>query len=253
MQKAAIQRLLSINQEFYQSFGHAFAETRRRIQPGVARALEEYISDGDWLDLGCGSSALSQAWTRRGLRGSYTGLDFSAALLEEARLQPGHMENSDGLRISFLQRNLLEANWRDGFQDAQFDGVVAFAVLHHIPGSEVRTRLLQQVWRLIKPGGLFIHSEWQFQNSPKLMARVQPWSLAGVDETALEPGDTLLDWRHQGASALKGHGLRYVHLFDREELRQLASAAGFEIIAEFTSDGAGEKLGLYQVWKQQAG
>ena len=216
MQKAAIQCLLSINQEFYQSFGHAFAETRRRIQPGVARALEEYISDGDWLDLGCGSSALSQAWARRGLKGSYTGLDFSAALLEEARRQPAQMETSIGLHIRFLQRYLLDENWCEGFKDAQFDGVVAFAVLHHIPGSEVRTRLLQQVWRLIKPGGLFIHSEWQFQNSPKLMARVQPWSLAGVDETALEPGDTLLDWRHQGASAHKEHGLRYVHLFDRE-------------------------------------
>lgn len=251
MQEATIQRLFSINKEFYQSFGHAFAETRRRIQPGVGKALEEFITDGDWLDVGCGSGALSQAWTRYGIKGSYTGLDFSSSLLEEAGKNEPPLEEH-GLVVKFCHANLLDADWCKRFSSGQFRGALAFAVLHHIPGREVRKRLLQQIYQLIQPGGLFIHSEWQFQNSPKLMARIQPWSLAGVSEDDLEEGDTLLDWRHKAGLVSGGGGLRYVHLFTGEELAELATTSGFEIMAEYTSDGAGEKLGLYQVWKKPA-
>ena len=65
MKEEIIKKLLAINQEFYQSFGEAFAETRRRIQPGVKRVLAELIHDGDWLDLGCGSGALITVGSRR--------------------------------------------------------------------------------------------------------------------------------------------------------------------------------------------
>ncbi len=252
MRTDTIQTLLNINKEFYQSFGQAFAETRRRIQPGIARALEEYIRDGDWLDLGCGSGALSQAWVKRGLMGSYTGVDFSRALLEEASRGLSQEQLPGGLQIAFRQADLLDENWCAPFYDRQFDGLLAFAVLHHIPGKVNRERLVRQAAGLLRPGGLFIHSQWQFQHSPKLMARVQPWSLAGIDEADLEPGDTLLDWRHQAGGNAGATGLRYVHLFSREELVHLADQGGFEIVSEYSSDGAGEKLGLYQVWRKPA-
>jgi hypothetical protein len=102
---------------------------------------------------------------------------------------------------------------------------------------------------LLKPGGLFIHSEWQFQNSPRLLARVQPWSVAGIDESELEEGDWLLDWRYRAGGGLEKPGLRYVHLFNREELAGLAAASGFEILTEFESDGKEGRLALYQVWR----
>jgi len=45
-------------------------------------------------------------------------------------------------------------------------------------------------------------------------------------------------------------GLRYVHLFTREELADLASQTGFSIESEFESDGEGGRLGLYQAWRK---
>ena len=77
MRQDIFQRLLNINREFYQSFGQAFAQTRRRVQPGVRRALAQWITNGDWLDIGCGSGTLSREWRSAGLKGSYTGVDFS--------------------------------------------------------------------------------------------------------------------------------------------------------------------------------
>lgn len=252
MQPEIIQRMLDINKEFYQRFGQAFAQTRRRIQPGVRRVLGKWISDGDWLDIGCGSGALVQSWHASELRGSYTGIDFSAALLEEAISGMAGIPARKGLNISFRNVDLSRVDWTTTLERKVYDGVLAFAVLHHIPAAEKRVLLARQVAQLLMPGGLFIFSVWQFQHSPKLMARVQPWELAGINRGDVEEGDTLLDWRHLYDEQETTTGLRYVHMFSREELAALAEASGFKIIEVFESDGQGGRLGLYQVWQKKA-
>jgi hypothetical protein len=124
-----------------------------------------------------------------------------------------------------------------------FDLILAFAVLHHIPGAGKQRALLQTARSWLPPGARLVHSVWQFQNSPRLLARVLPWETIGVSAADLDPGDTLLDWR-QG-----GRGLRYVHLFNEAELSALAAETGFRIIETFLSDGEGGRLGLYQIWE----
>ena len=59
MQENVIQQLLDINFQFYQTFGEAFAATRRRVQPGIRKVLERIPDKGKWLDLGCGSGGLA--------------------------------------------------------------------------------------------------------------------------------------------------------------------------------------------------
>lgn len=249
MKPEIVEKLQTINKEFYQSFGSAFAQTRRRVQPRVSRLLNEQIKDGDWLDIGCGSGALAQAWYASELRGTYTGIDFSAALLEEAAAGMAGKPPREGLTVTFKHVDLMSTDWPTSLEREVYDGVLAFAVLHHLPMAEKRLQIIRQVAELLKPGGVFILSVWQFQHSPKLMARVQPWGLVGINEEDVEEGDTLLDWRSHLSEENKTPGLRYVHLFSREELANLAAATGFEIIEEFESDGKGGKLGLYQVWR----
>jgi SAM-dependent methyltransferase len=240
-------RLLQINTVFYQNFGPAFAATRRRIQPGIRRVLEQLPTHGSWLDLGCGSGALALEWVGQGRTGVYTGLDFSAALLEEARLGLQDVQHP-GLEISFHPANLGDFNWPSILKGQSFDGVLAFASLHHIPGEALRLSILQNVRGLLPPGGQFIHSEWQFQHSARLLARVLPWQEVGLNPVDLEEGDTLLDWRYALPGQTESVGLRYVHRFDHAELARLAAESGFKISQEFESDGEGDRLGLYQVW-----
>ena len=248
MHASTAARLLSLNRQFYQTFGRAFAETRRRIQPGVMQVLEGIPTSGRWLDLGCGSGALAVELALKKRQGEYLGVDFSPQLLEEAR-QAVHGLAPQGLQIHFLPADLSIPGWEPQTQGRAFDGVLAFAVLHHLPGAGLRQQVLRQVHGLLAPDGWLIHSEWQFQNSARLMARRLPWDTIGLKDEDLDEGDTLLDWRHTVPSQAEQSGLRYVHLFSRPELAELAASSGFIIEQEFESDGEGGKLGLYQVWR----
>ncbi|MEA5078004.1 MAG: class I SAM-dependent methyltransferase [Anaerolineaceae bacterium] len=248
MQKSIIQALIDLNDRFYTDYGASFASTRKRVQPGVLQVLDDWVKPGNWLDLGCGSGALGGIWVERGIQGLYEGLDFSPVLIAEAQATTGQMLLAEGQKVRYARANLGAAGWAQQCSLNRYDGILMFAAMHHLPGHETHLGLIRQVAELMAPGGLFIHSEWQFQRSPKLMARVQDWRLAGLDAADLEPGDTLLDWRQNEASK---PGLRYVHLFSSDELAGLAVAGGFKIVGQFDSDGAGGNLSLYQIWQKQ--
>ncbi len=233
-------RLLSLNKQFYQTFGREFSSTRQHLQPGVQRILDMLTGEESLLDLGCGNGELARERMRRGHRGHYTGLDFSQPLLEVAR------HGWEDAPATFIRADLSAADWDKRMVTPVlqvFDVVTAFAVLHHIPGDSLRLCILEKVRNLVRPGGQFIHSEWQFLNSEKLKIRVQPWQEVGLADNDVEPGDYLLDWRSGG------RGLRYVHHFEEAELESLAGRSGFQVRSEFYSDGENGQLGLYQVWE----
>ncbi len=245
MRPETVSFLIDLNRQFYQQFGPSFAATRQRLQPGVRRLLERLPLHGAWLDLGSGSGQLGRELVRRGFEGEYTGLDFSRELIYFASLI---RQSAQSTKINFRYADLSDPQWAAGLTPASFDFILAFATLHHLPGEELRMAVLGQVRRLLAPGGQFLHSEWQFQNSARLLARIQPWEKVGLDPSELDEGDALLDWRHTLPGQPEATGLRYVHRFSREELARLAEACGFQIIETFELDGEGERLGLYQVW-----
>ena len=242
MKPEIIQQLLDLNQRFYADYGPAFAATRRRLQPGVVRAAEVLAGAQTWLDLGCGSGELARGLARTGFVGTYLGLDSSAQLLEEAR------QNAPAWAAYHLA-DLASPAWDAGLEPGVWEAVTCFAVLHHLPGRAARLDLLHKAHRLLAVGGRLVFSVWQFQHSPRLMERRQPWEQVGLTEGDLEIGDTLLDWRYTLPGQPEQAGLRYVHLFSREELAELADASRFKLTAEYESDGAGGRLGLYQVWQ----
>lgn len=243
MRSEVVQRLLELNREFYQSFAAEFAETRRRIQPGVQRAVKRIPRQTSLLDLGCGHGELANYLNRTGFTGRYVGVDSSPALLDlvDPKLDPAHYR--------FLRADLAGAGWSAAVRNAvesdrvRFRSACAFAVLHHLPGNELRQRMLAELRQLLAPDGELLLSVWDFPASPRLRGRVRPWSEIGLQPDQLEPGDTLLDWRHGG------RGLRYVHHFSGSELRELAESSGFRVVDQFRSDGENGRLGLYQIWR----
>ncbi len=238
MRNEVADRLLQINEEFYQRFGRAFAETRRRLQPGVRRVLESVPLEASVLDLGCGSGGVAWALAGRAFRGCYVGVDWSRPLLEEARARPlppwAYLETAD-LSATGWSRRLT----------GPYDWIFAFALVHHLPGQERRLALVREAAGLMAGGGRMAVSVWNFMASARLRARVLGWDEVGLRPEEVEKGDCLLDWRHGG------RGLRYVHQFAAEELAALAREAGLTVKEQFSSDGEGGQMGLYQVWLRE--
>ena len=45
------------------------------------------------------------------------------------------------------------------FEDATFSAAVAFTMLHHVPSPTLQDRLLSEVYRVLKPGGVFVGTD----------------------------------------------------------------------------------------------
>ena len=249
MDAEVAQRLIALNKEFYQKLASPFSATRSNLQPGVKRFLSDMPLDASILDLGCGNGGVAFELVNRNHRGRYVGMDFSEELLKVARSNvQSPMSKHPESKIQFIQSDLTSSDWnlQSPIFTLRFDFIFAFAILHHIPSRSVRLGFLKQVHSLLATGGLFVLSNWQFLNSPRLKERIQPWETIGLSDKHVDYGDYLLDWRYGG------HGLRYVHHFDEAELAGMAKETGFRIVEEFLSDGKSGNLALYQSWAAES-
>jgi SAM-dependent methyltransferase len=92
------------------------------------------------LDVGCGPGRLADGLQERGVR--YVGIDASAGLLKEAR------QETDAWLVQGDAQALP-------IPDAEFDRVMAFGVLYHLPDWRPA---LQEMRRVVRPGGRVVVS-----------------------------------------------------------------------------------------------
>jgi tRNA (uracil-5-)-methyltransferase TRM9 len=236
MRQEMIDRLLALNKEFYQSFADSFSETRGRVQPGVLVATQTLPKDASVLDVGCGNGGLARKLKELGHLGPYFGLDSSAELLTFAK------ENNIHPKAQYLRRDISDPGWTMDLPGS-FDRIFCFASLHHIPGQDLRSRIFETFFALLKPSGRLVFSVWNFLVSPRLRKRIVPWESVQIDPQELDPEDYLLDWRRGG------YGVRYVHAFRTDELEGIARETGFKVLDTYYSDGEGGNLGFYHVWQ----
>lgn len=238
-------RLLRLNRDFYDRFAQEFADTRGVRQPGLQRLapLLRLRKDGDWLlDVGCGNGRLAHVLDAdlAPLRLHYLGVDASAGLLDAARSASAGLQR---VRASFRQIDVLAEGWTRALPAGQtYQAIAVLAVLHHLPGWQMRCQLLADLRPLLaQSGGAIALSTWQFLNSQRLRRKIVPWETLDLDAALLEPGDYLLDWQRGG------QGLRYCHLVDEAELAALAAAAGLAVRETFYADGREGNLNLFAI------
>ncbi|MBV5318559.1 MAG: class I SAM-dependent methyltransferase [Desulfobulbaceae bacterium] len=100
------------------------------------------------LDLGCGTGvfcALVGQHLDPELGGSITGIDAAGKMIEHARNKRG----TPHCRFEAMAAEQLD------FADRSFDSVVSSLFYHHVP-LDLKTRSLQEAFRVLKPGGKLI-------------------------------------------------------------------------------------------------
>jgi ubiquinone/menaquinone biosynthesis C-methylase UbiE len=127
---------------------------RRRIQP-LAQLIERSgIKRGmHVLDLGCGSGAFTPFIARVvGEKGKVYAFDIQADMLRQLENKLAKPENKDIKNIKLIGGNAYELP----FEDNSLDLVNMVTVLQEIPD---RNKALQQVKRVLKPGGVLAVTE----------------------------------------------------------------------------------------------
>ncbi len=176
--------------------------------------VDRYFPSPGWLiDLGCGTGRLLIAQARRGNR--VLGVDLSAEMLAVAH----DRAREAGVRVELLKANLTRL---DVLAGNSFDcAACLFSTLGMVRGNGERARVIEQAYRLLRPGGRFVlhvHNRWF-----NLWDREgRHWLLRSLCH-GRQAGDRTMP-THQGIANLT------LHLFTRREACRLLQRAGFQIV-----------------------
>lgn len=237
MQVELVKRLLELNRTFYSAFARDFSETRSSERMNMAPIMPYLAGGGKLLDVGCGNGRLAERLGLEGYRLDYTGVDVASKLIEVASAS-----RMRSIKARFVEADVTAPGWQESvFGGAPFDLALLLAVLHHIPGTTARQKLISDLYGLLAPHARLVMSNWQFMQNERLRTKIVPWSIVGIEKEGLEPGDYLLDWKRGGT------GYRYVHQFSETEIDELATSTGFAVEAQFRSDN---DLNLYTVLRR---
>lgn len=134
-------------QAVYDNIATHFSDTRHKPWPNVRQFVCDLPPGSSLLDVGCGNGKYLGLNTTI----MQVGCDTSAALLD-ITLGRGHQS---------VQGHCLTLPFRDG----NFDAVICIAVLHHLASKERRLAALQELARVLRPGGQALIYVWALEQS----------------------------------------------------------------------------------------
>jgi tRNA (uracil-5-)-methyltransferase TRM9 len=231
MREEIRQQLLALNRAFYSRLALPFARSRSRPQPGWNRLAAQLPEPcPTLLDVGCGEGRFGRFLLERQRIGRYSGIDFSAELLAQARrTTPG----------DFYERDLSAPQPLAGL--GRHAAIACLSTLQHVPGRAGRLLLLREMAAHLLPTGRLLLANWQFLDNARQRRKVVTWPAVALSTADVEANDYLLSWQREGP------GLRYVCLIDAAETAALAHESGLEVVDQFRSDGREGDLNLYTI------
>lgn len=234
MNEATIKRLNQINQEFYQITAQSFDQTRQQAWPGWERLLPYLAAPLAVLDVGCGNGRFGVFLAGQlGAEVTYTGIDNNQVLLARAQTALA----GTALSYTLTQRDIVKAPPDQG----EYDLVVLFGVLHHLPGYQRRRMVMRQLAERVAPGGYLAFAAWRFYDFERFRQRVIPWP----DDLEVEENDYLLDWQRDV------NAVRYCHFVDDAEHEQLIAASGLQAVTTYRADGRTGDINRYSLLKRE--
>ena len=146
------------------------------------------------FDLGCGTGYDAIALARRGFQ--VEGMDFAQVAIDQARRLAG----AAGLAIDFRQGDIgLPLPYADG----TFDAVISNLVLHSFDDI-VRRRIVGEVDRCLRPGGLFLFHANSTEDLDRRLAVQPPERQLGPRSYVLAGGQTMHFLSRDTCEALLG-------------------------------------------------
>ncbi|HEU4333317.1 MAG TPA: methyltransferase domain-containing protein [Candidatus Eisenbacteria bacterium] len=141
--------------------GDAYEAYMGRWSRPMAEVFVEWLRpapSGDWLEIGCGTGALTTVLRRRAEPASIVACDPSEPFIAHAR------ETFQDPRVTFVVAGVDALPRRDG----GFDGVVSGLVLNFLPEPE---RALASMRERLRPGGVAAAYVWDYAEGMEFLRR----------------------------------------------------------------------------------
>ncbi|CAD6190365.1 unnamed protein product [Caenorhabditis auriculariae] len=211
--------------DVYENIASHFDETRHSSWKAVKKFIDDIPRGSVMYDVGCGNGKYLIA--QDGL--IKIGCDMCNGLCVIAAKKGCHVMRADALKLPFREKSA--------------DAVICIAVLHHIATLERRRQLVEEILRVLKPGGCACVTVWSMDQSHSEYAKMR----GNKDENEAigkgqNPGKTE-DLKKNKAERLKVHDgkdfeqqdvlvpwvidqenktfLRYYHVFREGEAEEL--------------------------------
>jgi tRNA (uracil-5-)-methyltransferase TRM9 len=206
-------QLIEMTQAFYRHHASSFSGTRQNPWASWQQIIDTIArTPTSVIDYGCGNGRFAGFLQQIGFDGDYLGVDSDDALLDIARSQQSGTFRAVGHPSEVTETAEL---------------VIAFGVLHHIPGSSNRRDFMATLARLVSPSGYLVASFWR----PEELRNFASKSSADHGMEGLETGDHLLGWNGDFSH------LRYCHHFESSEIDELSSTTGLQEVTRFNGSG----------------
>ena len=230
MDKEQIKQIIESNKSFYELVAEEFSPTRKNPWNGWFTLLKiintKYKNKKEIkvLDLGCGNGRFC-AFLSKNLykKFKYVGVDANHKFLDEAS-----KTCTDG---SFFVFDIFMDINNKQFAAEKFNLIVAFGLVHHIPDINFRKEWFKSVKRLLAKDGIFVTAFWNFISDSRFKERA-------LKPENLEENDYFYNWGKNGPK-------RYFHYYATEEINDISTCAGLNILSEFYADGKTHDLNRY--------
>ncbi len=203
---------ISHNRDIYNAIAPYFSDTRTFVWEDL-KFFREYITEGDAiLDIGCGNGRVYQLCEN--LQVAYTGIDQSGELIGIAK------NKYPAAQFDVGEMTKLP------YGDKTFSVIICVATFNHLPDVETRLKALQEMKRVLKPGGVILMTNWNVlsENAQKYIDKGK-WQI--VDNNRQ---DVLVPWLIPEGKKL---GDRYYHGYEVQELSRLFIETGFIIEQQY--------------------
>lgn len=174
---------------------NAIAPDWYKFKENTAPQNIEFIKEtkGKILDLGCGTG---RHFTKT--EAEIYAVDFSNEMIKYAKLK------AKKLKLKNIKFFVADA-WKLPFPDNYFDAVLCIAVMHCIQTKAKRQKVLDEIYRVLKPKGRAKIANWnkesgRFKNKKK---------------------ESYIGWRDKGK--------RYYYFYTEDELKKEIEKSGFKI------------------------
>ena len=125
----------------YEKIGTYFSNTRQKPWDWIQEFLDSIPQNSNILDIGCGNGR-----NMTNINHNFTGVDNCNSFIEICKKKGLYAIKTDMTNLPF--------------EDNTFDAIISIASFHHLATVERRIAALEEMNRVLKPGGRFLCLEF---------------------------------------------------------------------------------------------